>query len=76
MDIDKIKEVISEQLGVEKSAIKNDSHFVNDLGADSLDTVELVMALEDMFGIEVDDDDAEKMLTLQHIIDFLTAQGK
>jgi len=76
MDIDKIKEVIAEQLGVEKSAIKNDSHFVNDLGADSLDTVELVMALEDMFGIEVGDDDAEKMLTLQHIIDFLTAQGK
>lgn len=76
MDIDKIKEVIAEQLGVEISAIKNDSHFVNDLGADSLDTVELVMALEDMFKIEVGDDDAEKMLTLQHIIDFLTAQGK
>ncbi|MCK4520173.1 MAG: acyl carrier protein [Candidatus Omnitrophica bacterium] len=62
MSVDeKVKEIISEQLGVKKEEIKPESSFIDDLGADSLDTVEVVMALEEEFGIEIPDEDAEKI---------------
>ncbi|MBV6492747.1 MAG: Acyl carrier protein [Turneriella sp.] len=60
----KVKKIIAEQLSVDESEIKNESHFIDDLGADSLDTVELVMALEEEFGIEIPDEDAEKIQTV------------
>ena len=61
---DKVKDIISEQLGVKKEEIKPESSFIDDLGADSLDTVEVVMALEEEFGIEIPDEDAEKITTV------------
>tara|TARA_B100000315_G_scaffold250468_1_gene283345 strand:- start:767 stop:1012 length:246 start_codon:yes stop_codon:yes gene_type:complete len=65
MSVDeKVKDIISEQLGVKKEEIKPESSFIDDLGADSLDTVEVVMALEEEFGIEIPDEDAEKITTV------------
>lgn len=64
-------EIIAEQLGVKKEEIKNVSSFVDDLGADSLDTVEIVMALEEEFGIEIPDEDAEKMATVGEAIKYI-----
>ncbi|MBN2483412.1 MAG: acyl carrier protein [Candidatus Omnitrophica bacterium] len=64
-------EIIAEQLGVKKEEIKNESSFVDDLGADSLDTVEIVMALEEEFGIEIPDEDAEKMATVGEAIKYI-----
>lgn len=69
--IEKIKKIIAEQLGVKIEEIKNESSFVDDLGADSLDTVELVMALEEEFGIEIPDEDAEKMITVSDAIKYI-----
>ena len=60
----RVKEIITEQLGVDPSEVTPNASFVNDLGADSLDTVELVMALEEEFGIEIPDEDAEKLATV------------
>ena len=68
---DKVKEVVIDKLGVDEAAITEDAHFVNDLGADSLDTVELIMEFEEEFGIEIPDDDAEKITTVQAAIDYL-----
>ncbi|MCB1146638.1 MAG: acyl carrier protein [Leptospiraceae bacterium] len=62
--MEKVKKIIAEQLGVDESEINPESHFIDDLGADSLDTVELVMALEEEFGIEIPDEDAEKIQTV------------
>jgi len=61
---DKIKQIIADQLGVKKEEVVENAKFVDDLGADSLDTVELVMALEEEFGVEIPDEDAEKLMTV------------
>src|ERR1700722_15983491 len=71
---DRVKKIVVEQLGVKEEDISNDSSFVDDLGADSLDTVELVMALEEEFGIEIQDEEAEKITTIQQAIDFIEKQ--
>ena len=68
---EKIKKIISEQLGVEEDEVVPEAKFVDDLGADSLDTVELVMALEEEFDLEIPDEDAEKMQTVGAAIDFI-----
>ena len=70
----KVKKIISEQLGVPEADVKPEASFVNDLGADSLDTVELVMALEEEFGVEIPDEDAEKIATVQNAIDYVKAK--
>jgi acyl carrier protein len=76
-DVDgKVKKIIAEQLGVPESDVKPEASFVNDLGADSLDTVELVMALEEEFGVEIPDEDAEKIATVQNAIDYIKAKAK
>ena len=68
---DKVKEVIVDKLGVEENKIETSSSFVDDLGADSLDTVELIMQLEEEFGIEIPDESAEKMMTVQQAVDYI-----
>ncbi len=73
---DQVRAIIAEQLGVKTDEIKNDASFVDDLGADSLDTVELVMALEEEFETEIPDDEAEKITTVQNAIDYVTASKK
>jgi len=72
----KVKKIISEQLGVPEADVKPAASFVNDLGADSLDTVELVMALEEEFGVEIPDEDAEKIASVQNAIDYIKAKAK
>ncbi len=69
---DQVRGIIAEQLGLKAEEIKNDASFVDDLGADSLDTVELVMALEEEFETEIPDEEAEKITTVQHAIDYIT----
>ena len=69
---ERILKIIAEQLGIEESQVTPEKKIVEDLGADSLDTVELVMAFEDEFGIEIFDEDAEKCSTVQEVIDMLT----
>lgn len=72
MSVDeKVKDIISEQLGVKKEEIKLESSFIDDLGADSLDTVEVVMALEEEFGIEIPDEDAEKITTVAEAVKYI-----
>ncbi len=71
---ERVKKIVVEQLGVDEAEVKNSSSFVDDLGADSLDTVELVMALEEEFGAEIPDEDAEKITTVQAAIDYIKAQ--
>ncbi|GAB7128857.1 acyl carrier protein [Amantichitinum ursilacus] len=68
----RVKKIVAEQLGVPETDVKNESSFVNDLGADSLDTVELVMALEEEFECEIPDEEAEKITTVQQAIDYVS----
>ena len=68
---ERVKNIIVEQLGVEADQVKPEAQFVNDLGADSLDTVELIMALEEEFDIEIADDDAQKILKVQDAISYI-----
>jgi acyl carrier protein len=68
----KVKEIIVEQLDVQSDQVTDDASFIEDLGADSLDTVELVMALEEEFETEIPDEDAEKITTVQQAIDYIT----
>lgn len=72
----RVRKIVAEQLGVNESDIKNESSFVNDLGADSLDTVELVMALEEEFETEIPDEEAEKITTVQQAINYVQSQAK
>jgi len=69
----RVKKIVAEQLGVNEADIKTDSSFVDDLGADSLDTVELVMALEEEFECEIPDEEAEKITNVQQAIDYVSA---
>ena len=73
---DKVKQIIVEQLGVDEAEVTPTASFIDDLGADSLDTVELVMALEEGFGIEIPDEDAEKITTVQQAIDYVNSHAK
>ena len=68
---DRVKKIIVDQLGVEEETVTQEASFVDDLGADSLDTVELVMALEEEFGIEIPDEDAEKITRVKEAIDYI-----
>ena len=70
---DKVKEVVIDKLGVDEAAITEEAHFVNDLGADSLDTVELIMEFEEEFSIEIPDEDAEKITSVQEAIDYVNS---
>lgn len=72
---EQVKNIVAEQLGVKEDEVTNAASFVDDLGADSLDTVELVMALEEEFETEIPDDDAEKITTVQEAIDFIKSRS-
>ena len=80
LDVEKIssrvKEIVAEQLNLGDKELSSDASFVEDLGADSLDTVELVMALEEEFGLEIPDEDAEKITTIQQAIDYIESHLK
>jgi len=69
---EKVKKIIVEQLGVEESEVKPDASFIEDLGADSLDTVELIMVLEESFEIEIPDEDAEKIVRVKDAVQYIT----
>ena len=69
---ERVKKIIVDQLGADAAAVKPEASFIEDLGADSLDTVELVMALEEEFDIEIPDEEAEKITTVQAAIDYVT----
>jgi acyl carrier protein len=69
---DRIKKIVAEQLGVDEDQVTAEASFMDDLGADSLDTVELVMALEEEFDVEISDEDAEKIQTVQNAIDYIS----
>lgn len=73
---EKVRQLISEQLGVDEADVTPNAHFIEDLGADSLDQVELVMALEEAYDFEVSDEDTEKMLTVQSAIDYVERHAK
>jgi acyl carrier protein len=73
---DKVKQIIVEQLGVDEAEVTANASFVDDLGADSLDTVELVMAFEEAFDIEIPDEEAEKIRTVQDAVDYITKHAK
>ena len=72
----RVKKIVAEQLGVAEADIKNESSFVEDLGADSLDNVELVMALEEEFECEIPDEEAEKITSVQQAVDYIKAHAK
>jgi len=70
---EKVKKIVAEQLGVSEDQVKPEAKFVEDLGADSLDLTELIMAMEDEFDVEIDDEQAQKIRTVQDAIDFIKA---
>ncbi|MBI3419487.1 MAG: acyl carrier protein [Proteobacteria bacterium] len=72
----RVKKIIVEHLGVDEAKVTENASFIDDLGADSLDTVELVMAFEEEFGVEIPDDAAEKILTVKDAVDFINAKSK
>lgn len=72
---ERVKKIVAEQLGVDENQVTNEASFVDDLGADSLDTVELVMALEEEFETEIPDEDAEKIETIQDAVDYIKAHA-
>ncbi|MCX7818195.1 MAG: acyl carrier protein [Kiritimatiellae bacterium] len=72
---DKVRDLIAEQLGVNKEQVTPEASFIEDLGADSLDTVELVMAFEEAFGVEIPDEDAEKLTTVGAVLNYLKEKG-
>lgn len=72
----RVKKIVAEQLGVNETEVKSESSFVDDLGADSLDTVELVMALEEEFDCEIPDEEAEKITTVKQAVDYVSAHTK
>ena len=72
---DRVKKIVSDQLGVSMDEVQNDSSFVDDLGADSLDTVELVMALEEEFDLEIADEDAEKISTVNDAVEYINSNS-
>ncbi|WP_456399691.1 acyl carrier protein [Mesoaciditoga sp.] len=71
---EKVKNIISDKLGVEASSISEDSSFIDDLGADSLDVVDIVMAFEDEFGIKVEDEDLEKFSTVKDVVNYIKSK--
>ena len=71
---EKVKEIIVDQLGVSADEVKSEAKFVDDLGADSLDLTELIMAMEEEFSVEIADEDAQKILKVQDAIDYITAK--
>ena len=73
---ERVKKIVVEQLGAKEEEVVAKASFIDDLGADSLDTVELVMALEEEFGTEIPDEEAEKITTVQQAIDYITEHGK
>jgi acyl carrier protein len=73
--LEKVKKIIVEQLGVDEDEVTAEASFVDDLGADSLDTVELVMAFEEEFDLEIPDEDAEKIATVQDAVDYIEAHS-
>ena len=73
---ERVIKIIVEQLGVKEEEVKPEASFVDDLGADSLDTVELVMALEEEFGLEISDEDAEKLSTVKQAVDYINGNVK
>ncbi len=75
MSVDeKVKKIIAEQLGVEEGEVTPQASFIDDLGADSLDTVELIMAFEEEFGIEIPEEEAEKIATVQNAVDYIASK--
>ena len=73
--LDKIKTIVANQLGVDEAQVTEDASFIDDLGADSLDTVELIMAFEEEFDVEIPDEDAQKIKTVKDVIDYIQAKG-
>lgn len=73
---DRVKHIIVEQLGVDEEEVKLEAKFVDDLGADSLDVVELVMALEEEFGLEINDEDAEKLISVKMAVEYIGSHVK
>ena len=72
--LDKIKSIVAEQLGVDEDQVTEDASFVDDLGADSLDTVELIMAFEEEFDVEIPDEDAQKIKTVKDVMDYIKSK--
>jgi len=75
-NFEKVQEIVAEKLGIEKSKITMEASFIDDLGADSLDTVELIMKMEEDFGIEIPDEEAEKLKTVGEVVKYLDSKLK